>query len=81
AAEFLMRVNYGLILGNFELDFGSGQIYYKTTICTNDIHLNSALIERGVYANVWTMDKYLPGIMKVIYADVPAAEALAQIEG
>lgn len=80
-AEFLTRANYGLIIGNFELDFSDGQIRYKTSIDIEDTELNSALIKQLVYANVLTMDKYLPGIMKVIYGEVSPQEAIAQIEG
>lgn len=80
-AEFIARVNYGLIVGNFELDFADGQIRYKTSIDLEGTQLNSVLIKQLVYTNVLMMDKYLPGIMKVIHSDVSPAEAIAQIEG
>lgn len=30
-AEFLCRANWGLVIGNFELDWDQGQIRYKTS--------------------------------------------------
>jgi hypothetical protein len=80
AAEFLTRANYGLVLGNFELDFADGEIRYKTSIDVKDDRLSSALSKQLVYTNVLMMDKYLPGIMGVIYGDVSPEQAIAQVE-
>ena len=30
-AEFITRVNYGMVLGNFEMDYSDGEIRYKTS--------------------------------------------------
>lgn len=80
-AEFLTRANYGLLIGNFEMDFSDGEIRYKSSIDVEDDRLSPALVKNIVYANVLTMDRYLPGIMKVLYADVTPAEAIELIEG
>ncbi|BAY40200.1 hypothetical protein NIES2111_45830 [Nostoc sp. NIES-2111] len=79
-AEFITRANCGITLGNFELDFSDGEISYKTSIDVEGDRLTTALIQRLVYANVMMMDEYLPGIMSVIYGNVSAEEAVAQIE-
>jgi hypothetical protein len=78
-AEFLTRANYGMILGNFELDWDDGEIRYKTSIDVTDSTLTSALIKSIVYTNVLTMDQYLPGIQAVIDG-VGAIDALRQVE-
>ncbi|GET35956.1 YbjN domain-containing protein [Microseira wollei] len=79
-AEFLTRANCGMIIGNFEMDFEDGEIRYKTSIDVEGDSLSSALIKQLVYANVMMMDQYLPGIMSVIYGEVEAVDAIAQIE-
>lgn len=79
-AEFLTRANYGMVIGNFEMDFSDGEIRYKTAIDVEDDRLTPALIKRLVYPNVLTMDRYLPGIMTVIYGDVSPEQAIARIE-
>ena len=79
AAEFLARANHGLIIGNFEMDFDDGEIRYKTSIDVEDNGLNSALIKPLVYANILTMDQYLPGIAAVIYSDTAPAEAITGV--
>ena len=79
-AEFITRANYGMVIGNFELDFTDGEIRYKTSIDVEGDRLSFALIKTLVYANVTMMDEYLPGIMAVIYGEMNVGEAIAQIE-
>jgi hypothetical protein len=81
AAEFLTRANYGLFIGNFELDFSDGEIRFKTSIDAQDNPLPPALVRPLIYTNVLMMDRYLPGLMSVIYGGVAPAEAVAQVEG
>ena len=80
-AEFITRANYGMIIGNFEMDFSDGEVRYKTSIDVEGDRLTTALIKQMVYANVLTTDRYFPGIMEIIYSDVPPADAIATIEG
>lgn len=79
-AQFLMRANYGIVIGNFELDLDDGEIRYKTSIDVKDDRLSSALCKQLVYINLAMMDRYLPGIMEVIYGGVSPESAIAQIE-
>jgi hypothetical protein len=80
-AEFLTRANYGMFIGNFELDYSDGEIRYRTSIDVEGSQLTPALVRPLVYANVLMMDRYLPGIMSVIYGNVSPAEAVAKAEG
>ncbi|MEH2439320.1 YbjN domain-containing protein [Nostoc sp.] len=79
-AEFLTRANYGLMIGNFELDFSDGEIRYKTSIDIVGDRLSFALIKNLVYTNVTMMDEYLPGIIFVIDGDASPKEAITKIE-
>ena len=80
-AEFLTRANNGLILGNFEMDFEDGRVRYKTSVDLEDGHLTTNMVKRLVMTNLSMMDKYLPGLMSVIYAGASPIAALAQVEG
>lgn len=79
-AEFLTRANYGLTLGNFEMDFSDGEVRYKTSVDVEGGQLTTQMVKTLVYVNVLMMDKYLPGIMSVIYAGISPADAIARIE-
>ncbi|MDJ1183067.1 YbjN domain-containing protein [Roseofilum casamattae] len=79
-AEFLTNVNYGAVIGNFELDWSDGEIRYKTSIDVEGDRLSVPLMENLVYANVIMMDRYLPGIVAVIEDETSVDEAIARIE-
>jgi hypothetical protein len=80
-AEFLTRANYGLPLGNFEMDYTDGEVRYKCSIDVDKSELTAGLISNVVYANVGTLDRYLPGLMQVVFGNVTPIEAIAKIEG
>ena len=80
-AEFVTRANYGMIIGNFELDFNDGEVRYKTSLDVEGTYLSPPLIRQAVYANVLMMDRYLPGLLALVYNDITPADAVAQVEG
>jgi hypothetical protein len=78
--EFVARANYGMVIGNFEIDVRDGEIRYKTSVDVEGIEPTETFMRGLVYANVLTMDRYLPGIMQVIYAKVSPEEAVKAVE-
>lgn len=78
--EYLMKVNYGLIVGNFELDFTDGEIRYKTSVDVENEQLTTGIANNLVYTNVLTMDKYLPGITALLNTQLSVDEAIALVE-
>jgi hypothetical protein len=78
--EYITRANYGLQLGNFEMDLDDGDLRYKTSIDVEGSELTPALVRSVIYANVMTMSSYFPGIMNVLYSDASPAEAIAKVE-
>jgi len=79
-AEFITRANYGMIMGNFEMDYMTGEIRYKTSIDIEGAELSMPLIRQIVYSNLVITDHYLPGVMRVLYSDVSPADALETLE-
>ena len=79
-AEFLTRANYGLRIGNFEMDYDDGEIRYKSSIDFEGTTLSPVLIRNTMYPGVQTMDRYLPGILSVIYGGKTPEEAVTEIE-
>lgn len=51
-------INYGLILGNFEIDPSDGEIRYKTSIDVEDITVSDTLIRNLIFSNFFSMDRY-----------------------
>lgn len=79
-AEFITLANYGMAIGNFELDYSDGEIRYKTSVDVDEGELSNTLIKPLVYVNCLMMDKYLPGIMAVLYAGVSPKDAVTKVE-
>ena len=80
-AEFITRANYGLRIGNFELDYADGEVRFKTSLDFEGELLTYSLIKHAVYPAVQTMDKYLPGLMKVAFGAETPVEAIQEVEG
>ena len=81
AAEFITRANYGLRIGNLEMDFRDGEVRYKSSLDFEGETLTPQFIKMAIYPAVQTLDHYLPGLMAVIYGGKSPAEAVAQVEG
>ena len=79
-AEFVTRANYGMRIGNFEMDYADGEIRYKSSLDFEGISLSSQLIKNALYPAVQTTDQYLPGLMKVIYGDGEPLDIIGEIE-
>lgn len=79
-AEFITRANYGMPIGNFEMDYGDGEIRFKTSVDVEGVEINTTLLYNLVYANIWAMDQYLPGILAVLYGNLTPVESIEQVE-
>jgi hypothetical protein len=79
-AEYITRANYGLRIGNFEMDFDDGEVRYKSSIDFEGVELSTGLIRNTIYPAVQTMDRYLPGVLSVVFGGKSAEEAIGEIE-
>jgi hypothetical protein len=79
-AEYLTRANFGLVIGNFEMDWDSGTVRYKTSVGLAGADMSAALVEELVSANLITTERYLPGIVAVVQRGVPPEQALEEAE-
>src|SRR5512146_398808 len=80
-AEYLTRANYGLRIGNFELDYSDGEVRYKSSIDFEGQILTPELIRNAIYPAVHTMDRYLSGLLRVSFGGATPLEAIEEAEG
>ncbi len=80
-AKFVTLANWGMTLGNFEMDYRDGEIRFKTSIDVEGGELTETMIKNVIYINVMTMDKYLQGVNKVLYNDADPQAVITEIEG
>ncbi|MEW6280806.1 MAG: YbjN domain-containing protein [Candidatus Eremiobacterota bacterium] len=78
-AEFITRVNYGMAVGNFELDYGDGEIRFKTYVASEDGRVDEALVGPMLALNRAMMNRYSPGFPRVFRGADPGT-VVAEIE-
>jgi hypothetical protein len=82
-AELITRINFGLWIGNFEIDLSDGELRFKTSIDVRDDldALTREVVERLAYTNVTTFDAYYPALMAVLHGGRSPSEALDLLPG
>lgn len=79
--EFVARANFGLAIGNFELDPEDGEIRFKTSVDVTNTELTSGLLSGLTSLNVAAVHVYLPAIEAVIAGAEPRGAIAAVEEG
>ena len=79
--EFITRANYGLLIGNFELDLADGEVRFKTGLDVRGAQLTATLAGRAIIPNLHAVNTYLPGL-EALVGDNAAdpADLVADIE-
>lgn len=79
-AELITRINFGLPLGNFEMDFSDGEVRFKTSLNVSGDHLSVGLFDGLFEPNVATMDHYLPALEAVRDGRMTPPAAVEMVE-
>lgn len=68
-AQVLTRLNYGLKVGNFEMDWTSGEIHFKTYVdfCGGEDPVPA--VGQCIYANMVSFDAYFQTLMQALQAE------------
>lgn len=75
--DFMSRINYELAKGNFEMDMDTGEIRFRTFLDLADADPSKDQILNIVGNGVQGFDTFYPGLMKLVYEDYNAEEAVA----
>ena len=78
--ELLMRINWRLVLGSFDMDMDDGQIRFRTSIMLGQGGLNEEAITHVVLSNLTLMDHHLPDINTVAFGSTSPKSALQQAQ-
>lgn len=79
-AEFLMRANYGLRLGNFEMDLDDGEVRFKASVDVEGGELTDPMVYNLIRTAVGLSNRYHPGIMALCFSDSTPREEIYRIE-
>jgi len=79
-ANYLTRANYGLKIGNFELDYRDGEIRYKATLFCADTIPSLEIVERVTDMPFRMMEHYGGGLLNVLFGNADPASEIAKID-
>ena len=79
-AELFVRINYGLVIGNFEMDWVDGEVRYKTSIDLESITPTATIIRNLIFSNFFSTDRYLGVIEDAIHTDASLVDLLTAAE-
>lgn len=79
-AEFLHRINYGLLLGNFEMDLDDGILRFRTALISDSDEIPHSILAQYIQMPAAMLDRYAAGIDAMIYEGELALNALKLIE-
>lgn len=79
-AEYVARVNSGMRIGNFEVDFRNGEIRFKSSINFKGEKLTPALIDGAVEPALEAYETYMPGLVNVIAGLETPVRAINKID-
>lgn len=69
-AELLTRINYDLVVGNFELGMEDGVVLFKTTLDLVDGQITKAMFQRMYDFNGHTFNRFFAQILSVGFSGV-----------
>lgn len=78
--DYITRVNYGVVLGGFELELDEGDLNYKIVgALGRENEMDAEAFRRLLYLGNGMIDKYAPGVMAVLYGGQTGRDAYAAL--
>tara|TARA_B110000285_G_scaffold192304_1_gene220604 strand:+ start:407 stop:946 length:540 start_codon:yes stop_codon:yes gene_type:complete len=75
-ALYLHEVNLRMNMGHFDFDISNRIIHSRTSILLKDLILDQEVFEKCVYLNLTVIEDFIPGVMRIIYADQTAISVM-----
>ena len=79
--EYITRANYGLRIGAFEFDYSDGEVRFRSAVDFEGGDLTDNLIRNTIAPAIHTVERYMGGLMQVMFGGASPREAIEAIEG
>jgi hypothetical protein len=76
ALELMGRINHGLAIGNFEMDFNDGHIRFRQGIDFTDVILAKEMLRNAVELAFGSLATYHTPLVRTLFDDCSPIEAL-----
>lgn len=80
-AEFITRANFGMKVGNFEMNLDAGEVRYKSSLDFQQAELSEVLVHNTVMAALDSAEPYTAAFLGVVQGGKTAVEAIREVEG
>jgi hypothetical protein len=80
AMRFVTRANYGLAIGNWEIDLGDGQIQFHSGLDLTGLELSEQLVVNVIVPAMAAVEQYAEALLDVLAGRSDAQEAIARAE-
>ena len=74
--EFINRVNYEMVNGNFEMDMEDGEIRYRTSLDVSNAEVSKEQIMNLIWHGAQSFDTFYPGLMDLLYENSTPEQAV-----
>ncbi len=78
--EAVTRANFGLVIGNFELDLDSGALRFKASIDFTEAELTAVLVRDSIRSAMDAVERYAHALVSVMRGESTPAEAIRAAE-
>lgn len=78
--EAITRANYGLYMGNFEMDLGDGELRFKCSLPVNDSEPSDSQIRRLISTSIGVVAHYGPALLDVACTEIEPAVAIEKAD-
>jgi hypothetical protein len=79
-AQTIVRANYGMRVGKFEMDFDDGELRFQASQILTEEGLDDEVIDRMMATTMSMLDLYLPAVLSVIYGNELPEDAIRFVE-
>ena len=75
-AELITRINYGLLIGSFEMDWSDGELRIRTAMPLEQGDFTDKQLEHLFYGNLALANRYLAGACGAAFGNVTPEVAM-----
>lgn len=79
-AELITRLNFGIVVGNLEMDFADGECRFKSSFDSGGEPVPPRLLHNFVDGNLANMDRYLPSLQGLVDGSLTVDDAVRAAE-
>ena len=73
--EFVLRVNWELVVGGYDFGVDDGNLRFRTSIDIDDLEVTPLFVRNLIYSNISTMDLHIAALNRVAHGGSSVEEA------